>query len=96
MSYSRTTGRLILALLLMAPAPLFAQAFPIFDPRCDAVYRFADNSWQARVPLMFGRKVKVGAGAIIYKGAVFNGIDLGAVLERTCNPRFYPPPLVRF
>ena len=94
--YARTAGRFMLALLLSAPTPLFAQAFPIGYPRCDAVYRFADGSWQAKLPLMFGRTVKVGAGAIIYKGTVFAGIDLGAVLERTCNPPIYPPPLVRF
>jgi hypothetical protein len=46
---------------------------------------------------MFGRSVKVGAGATIYRTTVINGVDLGAVLDRHCDPESYDvPPLVRF
>ncbi len=86
----------MLAFLPMAPTPVLAQAFPTGDPRCDSVYRFADSSWQARVPLLFGRTVKIEAGAILYKGTIIDGIDVGAVLERNCSPVIYPLPVVRF
>jgi hypothetical protein len=47
---------------------------------------------------MFGRSVRIGAGAIIYRATVIDGIDLGAVLDKRCDPGaiYDVPPLVRF
>ena len=66
-----------LASTLVAPTSSSAQTFPNFDPRCEAVYKFSDGSWINKVPLIFGRKLRIDVGTTIYRGTVIDGIDLG-------------------
>jgi hypothetical protein len=40
---------------------------------------------------MFGRRVRIDVGTTIFKGTVIDGIDLGAVLEKHCDPAIYLP-----
>jgi hypothetical protein len=55
------------------------------DERCQAVSELPDGSWRVDRPIMFGRTVRVEGGATLYKTEVIDGIDLGAVLQRTCR-----------
>jgi hypothetical protein len=56
-----------------------------FPERCRAVLEQPDGSWLVRRPIVFGRGIRVEAGATLHKGEVVNGVDLGAVLQRTCR-----------
>jgi len=95
---ARALVRFVSACMLLAPILSCAQGPYYADSRCRAVEKLPDGSWLTRQPVMFGRSVRVGAGAIIYRTTVLNGIDLGAVLDKHCDPAaFYDvPPLVRF
>jgi hypothetical protein len=55
------------------------------DERCRSVSEQTDGSWRVERPIVFGRTVQVDGGSTLYKGEVFDGVDLGAVLQRTCR-----------
>ena len=68
------------------------------DERCRSVSEQTDGSWRIERPVVFGRTVRVDGGATVYNGEVFDGVDLGAVLQRTCrDPSLnLPETVVRF
>ena len=77
------------ASLLAAPissssAQTIFDVYPRVPPQCRGVERLGDNSWLTRQPVIFGRSVKVAAGAILYRGTILGGLDLGAILDRDC------------
>jgi len=82
------------AAALVASSPSDAQPFAV--PGCEAAQKLPDGSWLIRTPTTFGRAGRIGAGAIVYRGSVINGVDLGAVLQRDCfrryrlEPEYYP------
>ena len=83
-----------LAVAVAASVPSYAQPFVV--PGCSTAQKLPDGSWEIRSPTTFGRAGPIGAGAIIYRGTVINGVDLGAVLDRDCFRRYrleseYPP-----
>ncbi len=93
---ARALVRLVLVGMLVASISSCAQPpYYYADSRCRAVQKLQDGSWLTRQTVAFGRSVKVGAGAIIYRGTVIDGIDLGAVLDRNCGGGEVPP-IVRF
>ncbi len=55
------------------------------DARCEAVSELTDGTWRVDRPIMFGRTIRVESGATLLRGEVIDGIDLGAVLQRTCR-----------
>jgi hypothetical protein len=90
---AKTTIHFALAALLIAPVSSSART-PLYDvPSCQAVEQLSDGSWSTKIPVRFGRAGEVGAGATLYQGEVINGVDLGAVLERNCAPRFVERPV---
>jgi hypothetical protein len=74
---------------LMAPLGALAQpnvvSGPHADLRCQAVYELPDGSWWIRHPVVFGSAVRIESGSTVYKGEVIDGVDVGAVLERSCG-----------
>jgi hypothetical protein len=68
------------------------------DERCEAVVELPDGTWSVRSPIMFGRTVRVESGATLHEGEVVEGLDLGAVLQRTCRDPWLnvTPTVVRF
>ena len=93
---TKTVVRCVSLSMLMVPMSSSAQTSLASDPRCEAVYKYADGSWINRLPLMFGRRVRIEVGTTIYKGTVIGGIDVGAVLDRQCAPAAYDLPVIRF
>src|SRR5271157_4545011 len=90
MSNWRAKVAVPLGLTAMLIAPMSSPARTPFDAgRCQAVEKLPDGSWETKFTLWFGRAGKIGAGAILYKGTVINGIDLGALLEKDCNYRYW-------
>ncbi|MBV9290109.1 MAG: hypothetical protein JO288_20240 [Hyphomicrobiales bacterium] len=96
---AKVVVRFASACLLAAPISSSAQTifdvYPLLPPQCRAVERLADRSWLTRQPVIFGRSVEVAAGAIVTRGTVLGGIDIGAVLDRECWGGEILPP-VRF
>ena len=96
----RASAWIRLAFGCLAAAPISASAQVVYfndhaDTRCLAVEKLPDGSWTTRRPVTFRRSVWVGTGAIIYRGTVIDGIDLGAVLDRQCGGD-ESAPAVRF
>ncbi|HXZ17838.1 MAG TPA: hypothetical protein VEH77_18080 [Roseiarcus sp.] len=60
-------------------------ALPYLDERCLSVSELTDGTWRVNQPIMFGRRIRVESGATLLKGEVIDGVDLGAVLQRTCR-----------
>ncbi|HTR13431.1 MAG TPA: hypothetical protein VMI72_09310 [Roseiarcus sp.] len=56
----------------------------VHTPGCQAAEKLEDGSWLIRSSTAFGRAGTVDSGAIVYKGTVINGVDVGAVLEKRC------------
>ncbi len=55
------------------------------DERCQAVSELTDGTWRVDHPITFGRTIRVESGATLLAGEVIDGVDLGAVLQRTCR-----------
>jgi len=91
--------RFVSACLLAAPMSSSAQTifdvYPLWPPQCRAVERLGDKSWLMRHRVIFRRSVEIAAGAIVTRGTVLGGVDIGAVLDRECWGGEIPPP-VRF
>ena len=58
---------------------------PYLDERCQSVSELTDGTWRVNQPIMFGRSIRVESGATLLKGEVIDGIDLGAILQKTCR-----------
>ena len=71
-----------LAAVLLPSLPSSARVD--YAPGCHVAQKLADGSWLIRSATRFGRAGAVDQGAIIYKGMVINGVDVGAILERSC------------
>ena len=79
----------------MAAAPVASAASSVHIlvvPGCDAADQLANGGWQIRSTRTFGRAGEVEAGAVIWKGTVLNGVDLGAFLEKSCFRRYKIEP----
>ena len=61
-----------------------SSARTIHAPGCHAAQKLADGSWLIRSPTRFGRAGTIDSGAVVYRGTVINGVDVGAFLERRC------------
>jgi hypothetical protein len=87
------------AAVSLAAAPVASSsssAHILVLPGCEAAVKLDDGSWQINSTRTFGRAGEVNAGAIIWRGTVINGVDLGAFLEKSCFRRYkvepdYPP-----
>jgi hypothetical protein len=61
-------------------------------PGCEAADQLIDGSWLIRSTRAFGRAGEVDAGAIVWRGTVINGVDIGAFLEKSCFRRYDVEP----
>jgi hypothetical protein len=91
---SRCFAAVSLGAALLALSSSFAHI--IVTPGCAAAEQRIDQGWETRSSRSFGRAGEVDAGSIIWRGTVINGVDLGALLEKSCFRRFkvepdYPP-----
>jgi hypothetical protein len=91
---SRCCAAVSLAAALLASSSSFAHI--VMTPGCAAAEQRIDQGWETRSSRTFGRAGEVDAGSIIWRGTVINGVDLGALLEKSCFRRFkvepdYPP-----
>ena len=92
--FAKIAVAVLTAAIMMSPAPSSARRHAVAGPLCESVAQFADGSWMARAPLTFGRGGTVEAGAIVYKGTVVGGVDVGSLLNRNCIGRYtIPPPI---
>jgi hypothetical protein len=87
-----------ISLAAAAVAASSSSAHILVVPGCEAAEHFDDGTWLIRSARPFGPDVEVGPGVIISKGTVINGVDLGAILEKSCFSRYkvepdYPPYL---
>ncbi len=96
-SFARIVVTLGFAAALIVPLAGCAEIVvgPYPDARCRSVSELPDGSWLVERPITFGRTIRVGSGATLHEGEVIDGVDLGAVLQRTCrHPSFNSPPIV--
>ncbi len=90
--------RLAALSLAAAAASSSSSAHILVVKGCEAAQHFDDGTWLTRTARPFGPAVEVGPGVFISKGTVINGVDLGAILEKSCFSRYkvepdYPPYL---
>jgi hypothetical protein len=73
-----------------------SSAHILVAPGCEAAEQLTDGSWKIRSAKTFGAAGEVDTGVIIVRRTVINGVDLGALLEKSCLRRYkvepdYPP-----
>jgi hypothetical protein len=96
--FSRLSRCVAAAFVLAAPVVSASSAHILAAPGCEGAERLPDGSWEVKSNKTFGLAGDFGAGAIVWRGTIINGVDLGALLEKTCFRRYrvepdYPPYL---
>jgi hypothetical protein len=80
------------SLAAMPVASSSSSANILVVPGCEAADHIIDGSWLIKSTRTFGRPGKVDAGAIVWRGTIINGVDIGAFLEKSCFRRYDVEP----
>jgi hypothetical protein len=94
--FFQLSRRFAAVFLAAAPVASSSSAHILAVPGCGTAEQLTDGSWQMRSARTFGPGGEIDAGAIVWKGTVVNGVDVGAFLDKRCFRSYkvepdYPP-----